>query len=62
MVDQDLPHQPGGNAEEMGAPFPRNGLPLEQPHEGLVYQRSCVNGVAAPFTMQITAREPRSSS
>ena len=46
IVDQDQPHQSGGNSEEMCAIFPLNGLRLSQKaNAGLVDQRGGLEGL-----------------
>ena len=57
MVDQDLPHQPGSNAEEMGSPFPRNTLAFDHPEEGFVDQRARLHGMAGPLAAQVASGE-----
>ena len=39
MLDQDLPHRPGGDAEEVRAVLERERGVLEQPQVGLVHER-----------------------
>ncbi len=57
MIDQDLPHQSGGNAEEMRASFPGNLLPFDQPDERLVDQRARLHGMTWPLAAEVAAGE-----
>ena len=54
VVDQDLPHQPGGDAEEMPAVFPSNLSDLDQPQVGLVDKRGGLKRVLLPLRVAYT--------
>jgi hypothetical protein len=57
VVDEDLPHQAGGDAEEMRAPLPSNRLPLDQPDERLVHECARPDGMLPALAPQITPGE-----
>jgi hypothetical protein len=45
-IHQDMPHQLGGDAEEMGAVLPPHLPQINQPHIGFVDQRGGLQGMA----------------
>lgn len=55
MIDEDLPHQTGGDPVEMSAVPPLGRILTNQPHEYLVNQRGALQGVAGTLRPEIMA-------
>jgi hypothetical protein len=52
-IDQDAPHHPGRNCEEMGAVLPLHASEIHQTHVGFIYQGGCLQTVAGALTFHI---------
>ena len=57
VFDQDLAHEVGRDAEEMGAVFPLRRMVAGEPHKGFVDQRGTLQGVARALAAKIAVGE-----
>ena len=58
MVDQDAPHQLGGNAEEVSAILPGHPLLADQPHVGFVDERRGLKRVPRALIAHVGGGDP----
>src|SRR6185312_8169883 len=57
-VDENPPHDPGGDSEEVDAVPPLDGLEIAQPHEGVVDQIARLEGRPSSLLVEVVAGEP----
>ena len=56
MVDQNVPHQLGGDTEKVSPVLPLGSVLPDQTKVRLVNQRGALQGVVAALALKITAR------
>jgi hypothetical protein len=56
-IDQDLPHEPGANPEEVSAILPTDVPEIDQPQVDFVYERRGLKDMAGRFASHITLRK-----
>jgi hypothetical protein len=57
IVDENLPHEPGGHREEMDAIISVERFLIHQPQVGFVNQRCALQSVTVSLAQEVTARD-----
>jgi len=58
VIDQDTPHQVGGNGKEVSAVLPMYVPGINEPQKGLIDQSRRLQGMTAALPTQIAGRLP----
>ena len=57
-ANQDVPHQPGGYAEEVRPVLPAHLLPVDQPHPGFIDERRRLQRMVGAFPGEVMVGQP----